>query len=283
MFKQIGLGSGGAKGLLIIGALLELSKHQPLEFPDGIYGSSIGSLIATFIAFGFDLTKHLPLIIKQFENFSMFERPTISEITSVFYRKGIYSMDTVEKKIVDFFKELDIDIKTKKISDAKMPLRIIASNITKGIPTIFSGDVMILDAIKCSCCVPGVFKPQELYGQVYIDGGWLVPCLSILIPNALVLSLPAVRNNIITPKNISQIETMSFLRDLYSMAINRFAKLEKGEYALELNYKNLFSNADITKFDLNDIFEHGGKLLRDFLISKGFIQELSEVGNSGLS
>jgi len=283
MFKQIGLGSGGAKGLLIIGALLELSKHQPLEFPEGIYGSSVGSLIATFIAFGVDLTTHLPLVIKQFENFSMLERPSISELTNVFSRKGVYSMDNLEKRIIDFFKELDIDIKTKKISDAKMPLRIIASNITKGIPTIFSGDVMILDAIKCSCCVPGVFKPQELYGQMYIDGGWLVPSLSVLIPNALILTLPAVKIHRITPKNISQIETLSFLQDLYTIAANRFAKLEKGEYSLDLNYKNLYSNSDVKKFDVHKIFEHGGKLLRDFLVSKSFIQELSEVSDSGLS
>ena len=45
-FRKLGLGGGGVKGILHIGALRELSKHQTLEFPDGIYGCSIGSIIA---------------------------------------------------------------------------------------------------------------------------------------------------------------------------------------------------------------------------------------------
>lgn len=36
MFPAIALGGGGVRGFLLVGALQNLAKHQPLEFPQGI-------------------------------------------------------------------------------------------------------------------------------------------------------------------------------------------------------------------------------------------------------
>jgi len=65
-FRALGLGGGGVKGILHIGALLELSKKQELVFPDGVYGISVGSVIGTYIAFGLPVNEEsLPDLKKQ--------------------------------------------------------------------------------------------------------------------------------------------------------------------------------------------------------------------------
>ena len=91
-------------------------------------------------------------------------------------------MDNLEKSIIEGFKELDIDIKNKKLSDALIPLKITSSNLSKGIPTIFQGNVPVLNAIKCSSCLPLVFRPQIFNGSVYLDGGFLTSVLLNVIP-----------------------------------------------------------------------------------------------------
>ena len=166
VFRKLALGGGGVKGILHIGALQELSKHQPLEFPDGIYGSSIGSVIATYVAFGLPFEKSLELTRKYLGMSKILPDASIQEVTNVFSNKGIFSMNIFEQAIVNMFAEVGLDIRSKVIGDAKMPLFIVASNITRGVPTIFTNQVPVLDALKCSCCLPGLFHPQELYGQL---------------------------------------------------------------------------------------------------------------------
>ena len=61
MFPSIALGGGGVRGGMMIGGLSALEKHQPLVFPNGIYGCSAGSIIATGLAYNIPLPaiKHM--------------------------------------------------------------------------------------------------------------------------------------------------------------------------------------------------------------------------------
>ena len=59
-------------------------------------------------------------------------------------------MDLFEKKVYQMFFDAGVDISNKKLSDAKMPLYIVASNITKRIPAVLSGEVSVISALKCS-------------------------------------------------------------------------------------------------------------------------------------
>jgi predicted acylesterase/phospholipase RssA len=187
-FRKLGLGGGGVKGILHVGALRELAKHQPLEFPEGIYGCSIGSIMATYLSFGLPVDdKLIELTKKHLSTDKIIPNLSFKNITSGISEKGMFTMDLFKENLYELFNECGLDIKTKKISDAKMPLYIIASNITKGIPTIFTGDVFIVDALCCSCCMPGIFRPQEMYDQLYIDGDLFVPNIGSLHKDALVL------------------------------------------------------------------------------------------------
>lgn len=280
-YRKLALSGGGIKGILHIGALRELAKHQPLEFPDGIYGCSVGSIIGTYLSFNLPLDDTMVELAKDYLRFDRFTpSPTFELLQSALPDKGLFSMDLFEEVVTEMFMKSGVDLRDKKIGDAKQPLYIIASNITKGVPTVFSKDVRILDAIKCSCCIPGFFKPQILYGQVYVDGGILAPCISWIQKDALTLSLMKTTVSKITPENLTDMSPAGFMRDMYSMTFNYFIKLHRSPRVVNLSYPNLRADSDLNEFDMKDILNVAGESMRSFLLANSFLEKLSEIGDS---
>jgi hypothetical protein len=280
-FRKLSLSGGGVKGILQYGILRNLKQYQELEFPDGVWGCSIGAIIGTCVAFKIPLEN---IDIKKYLGFDkILPKPTFQDLTGMISSKGVYTMDLFEKYLIEIFAEHNFDIASKKIGDAEMPLYIIASNITKGIPTVFSKDIPLLQALKCSCCLPGIFKPQEMYGQLYVDGGLFIPDLAVLNPDGLHLFLTKKRTKIMNPKNIDSLSPLDYVRNLYSMSMNQFHKFQGAEYTIDLEYPGLTSDSTLDKFDTDKILEHTNEVLRCFLISKGLLQELPKVLDSGLT
>lgn len=285
LFRRLALGGGGAKGVLHIGALQELSKHQKLEFPDGVYGSSIGSILATYIAFGLPIDNTVPLLNKYLVFDKIAPKPNFAQMAKSLSTKGMYDMDGFEKLITDFFQEAGVDLKDKKIKDAKMPLYIVSSNITKGIPTIFSNDIPILSALKCSCCIPGVFKPQALYDNLYVDGDMFTPAISNIIPidnTTLVLNLKKQNATVMTPQNIESISPLEYIGNLYLMTMTQFYNAQKDDSAVSLFHPKLFSTSLISEIDVEDVLQTGRSQLRRFL-TQNSNQESSESRDTRLT
>lgn len=279
-FRAIGLGGGGVKGILHIGALLELSKKQELVFPDGVYGISVGSVIGTYLAFGLPVNEEsIPELKKQLKVQNFVTDVDLETIASSFSLKGIYTMDLFEKFVVDLFEKNGIDIRTKVIGDAKMPLYIISSNLTKGTPTIFSKNVPVLDALKCSCAIPGVFQPQILYEQVYIDGDFFVPSIDKFMPldSALCISLKKrMSDTKFTPDTIVNMSPLSYIHDIYTMLTQNFHNQVKTDKTLCLHFPGLGSMSDIDDFDIEKILEKAAHDLNRFLDTKSILQEFAE-------
>jgi hypothetical protein len=277
-FKKLGLGGGGAKGILHVGALRELAKHQKLHFPNGVYGTSIGAILAVFVAFEIPFGDNFMDDKKDTLALSkLVPELTFETIQTAFPEKGTFTMDVFQDKVSSIFKSSGLDIQSLKIRDAKMPLYIIASNITKGIPTIFTGDVAIIDALRCSCALPFVYRPQELYGQLYIDGDTFLPYIGLLEKDAFVLSLKGHSYAKINPKTIQDIPFMNYIREVYNMGVNTGIKLSQNDITIELGYPSLLAESDLGDFDIPDILRVSGESMRGFLISKGLFKELSEV------
>lgn len=196
------------RGGAYIGALQALQEVQgSLEFPDGIYGCSIGSIAASLVAFNIPYEK-LRSVLGTYHKRSMWLTiPTMTQVFWISQKKGLLTMDKLRESLVSLFKECGIeDIETKKIGDAPQPLFIVASNMTTRRPTIFTGDVPLLQAILCSCCIPGIFEPQILYGDVYLDAGIYVRRVGhIVSPETLVLQLSNVVNRITPKSSLSEI------------------------------------------------------------------------------
>ena len=268
-FRTLGLGGGGIKGVLHIGALLELSKHQELKFPNGVYGSSIGSIIATYIAFELPIDKMVPLIKEYLSTSRITPSFKLEFLSSAFSTKGLYPMDVFESSLTEMFNKAGLDIKNRKIGDANMPLYIVSSNISKGVPTIFSKNIPIIDALKCSCCIPGIFRPVELYGQLYVDGNIFSPCITSVMPkDALILTLLKQRKSIITPSLIESMSPITYLKELYTMSsqITHNSLITKNTVCLY--YPNLYSDSDLSDFNIDDILEKSAQSLNHFIADR---------------
>jgi predicted acylesterase/phospholipase RssA len=268
LFRRLALGGGGAKGILHIGALQELSKHQSSNFPDGVYGSSIGSILATYVAFGLPIDNTVPLIKKYLVFEKIAPKPNFAQMAKSLSTKGMYEMDNLEQLFIEFFQDAGLDIRNKVIGDTIMPLYIVSSNITKGIPTIFSKNVPILSALRCSCCIPGVFKPQVLYDNLYVDGDMFTPAISSIVPkdeSTLILNLKKQNSRVMTPQNIESISPFEYIGNLYLMTMIQFYKAQKDEPNVSLFHPKLFSSTPVEEINIDEVLETGRSQLRRFL------------------
>jgi predicted acylesterase/phospholipase RssA len=172
MFRSIAFGGGGMRGALHLGGLHALLKFQDkLEFPDGIYGYSVGSIVATAVAFNLKLEQIQQMIDESMNIESIVTHAKLSMFTDLFDKCGLLSMDKVGESITKAFLKQGVDLRGKVIADAPQKLFIGASNLTLRKPVFFTGQVPILTAMKASCCIPCFFQPQVVYNNVYLDGG----------------------------------------------------------------------------------------------------------------
>lgn len=270
-FRALGLGGGGVKGILHIGALQELSKHQPLQFPDGIYGSSIGSILATYLAFGLPIDKTPSFITKYLSFDAITPKMNFQSVSSAFSTKGVHTMDKFEENVVAMFGECGLNIREKTIGQAHMPLYIVASNITKGTPTVFSGSVPVLDALKASCCIPGLFRPYVLYDQLYVDGDVFVPNIARIMPtsdHSVVFLLSKQKRHTLTPSLIETMSPIDYMSELYSMTKHIMQESHTTPNTVYLKYPNLHSDSVLSDMNVSDILEVASRQLNGFLRSK---------------
>lgn len=150
----IALSGGGIKGLCHAGVLKALEEHD--IFPEIISGVSAGAVVGAFYADGFSPDE----IAALFEDIS-FRKMTNIQIPE----GGFFRIDAFE----NFLKKT---LRTKKIEDLKIPLKIVATDLDKGRSVIFSKGNLV-DALIASSTIPILFSPKKINGTHFVDGGVL--------------------------------------------------------------------------------------------------------------
>jgi len=154
----LALGGGSARGFAHIGVLQVLVEEGiPIDF---IAGTSIGSVVGGLHAAG-TLADHTERLLgyKMAKIFALFS-PTIS-------RKGLFH----GKKIVATLREMT---GRAKIDDLDMPFAAVATDADTGEEVrISDGD--LVDAMRASFAIPGVFSPHLWNGRWLVDGGVVSP------------------------------------------------------------------------------------------------------------
>lgn len=260
MFPSLALGGGGVRGGLQVGAVAAIeSVRGNLTFPGGVYGCSIGSIVATAIAFNLRASQIREMFLHHFDLNKIVPPMRLSSVGDLLSKKGLFSMELMESKLIEAFESQNIDLRDKKISDAHQKLYIVASNMTTQNTTIFSENVRILDAIKCSSCLPLVFTPQVLYNQVYLDGGVFVRCLSSVVPSeTLTISISFPPKGIF-PQDIDSLTVPAFVGRVYSST----NKMAPSRNTLHLQNDSISVLQDLTPDD------------KDLLYSEGYSQTLA--------
>lgn len=148
----IALSGGSARGIAHIGVLQALMDHKiPI---DCIAGTSAGAIVATGFAFGVPMEK----LQEKANGLSWYSLPNFP--TSAL---GLASNQSVKNIMEQFIGDADI-------SEAKIPLAIVATNIETGEKVVYSkGNVSL--AVRASACIPGLFVPVEIDGLKMVDGG----------------------------------------------------------------------------------------------------------------
>ena len=216
MFRSIALGGGGVRGGLHIGGLRALAERQPLEFPDGIYGCSVGSIIATGLAFGVTVDQLESMLYTEFVLSSFVPPITLAAALSFQTKKGMFPMDLLEETILRGFDRLGIDLRGKVIADAHTKLWILASNLTTRKSTLLTGQVPVLAAIKASSCIPFVYQPQVIYNQVFLDGGVSCDCIVSVVPKETLVFHIGYSQGPLVPSVVEQMPIGAFWNNVYA-------------------------------------------------------------------
>ncbi|OHE60716.1 MAG: hypothetical protein A2Z47_15950 [Thermodesulfovibrio sp. RBG_19FT_COMBO_42_12] len=150
------LGAGASKGFAHIGVLKVLESNKiPVHM---IVGTSAGSFVGSLYAYGynaFDLQR-LSFAI---------ERDDIIDLTipDNGFIKG--------EKLEGYINQM---LGNRPMEKLKIPFYAVATDIQSGREVVF-GSGNTGTAVRASCSIPGVFRPINISGRMYVDGGVVSP------------------------------------------------------------------------------------------------------------
>lgn len=156
----LALGGGGPKGLAHIGVIKVLEANRiPIDY---IAGTSAGAIVGAFYAARKNIAEVEDYIVRKkwWDMLTLLADPSL--------REGILQGNRAQDFISGYLgPELEF-------SQLKMPYRAVAVDIKDGRAVgLKRGNVT--RAVLASCAIPMVFKPVEIDGTFYIDGGITSP------------------------------------------------------------------------------------------------------------
>ncbi len=162
--RQVGLAlsSGSARGIAHIGVLKVLEEAKvPIDL---IAGTSAGALFGGMYAAGMSIAE-------------------ISEFASLLHKKirlrdGLWDFEFPPRtglirgqRTVNFLRQFLGD---KRIEELKRPMHIVAADVHSGEEVVFSEGPLV-EAIRASISIIGVFAPAHVGSRYFIDGGAVNP------------------------------------------------------------------------------------------------------------
>jgi predicted acylesterase/phospholipase RssA len=137
------------RGALQVGALLEFPERQLLDtFKDGVYGISVGAIIAVYIAFGFT-PSDLAEIFEEWSDVPLTPL-SMSSFSNLYAAKGLDDGVVIRERMQKNFLKKGLDFDTLKIRDALIPLHIIATDLTNVRVVLFGKSMRVWDAVRSS-------------------------------------------------------------------------------------------------------------------------------------
>ncbi len=150
----LALGGGAARGIAHIGVLRAVEE---LEIrPSYMAGTSAGAIAACLWAGGMS-SRQIESWLRSFRWRSVI-RPRVS-------RRGLFTMGPLDEM-------LSQTIGSTKFEDLEIPLAVVATSIITGEPVVFTAGPLA-PALAASCCVPGIFAPVPVHGDLLVDGGFV--------------------------------------------------------------------------------------------------------------
>lgn len=152
----LALSGGGARGIAHIGVLQAL-KEYGIQI-DAVSGTSAGSIVATLFAAGKEPKEILKFAANNTSLFKLYQFG-IPKI-------GFTSLNYLKEKLAEYLTE-------DSFEHLQIPCHIAITNLQTGeLELVHEGP--LFDVVTASCSIPIVFKPIEINGYKYVDGGLLM-------------------------------------------------------------------------------------------------------------
>lgn len=223
--KKIGLalGGGAVLGAAHIGVLRAMEEmNLEVSF---VSGTSIGAFVGSLFAFG-----HTSKEIEEIAlNLSWMD---ISGIA--LFESGILSNEK-------FGKLLSKSLGEKNIEDAKIPLAVIATDISNGEKVILKKG-SVVQAVMASTCLPGVFSPVKCDNILLVDGG--------IVENIPIDTVKSLGAEYVIGVDLNAMKTYNKPDSILDVMINSFHFTLKAAAKYQTEDAELLITPDLSKFNM---------------------------------
>ncbi|MDD3519113.1 MAG: patatin-like phospholipase RssA [Chromatiales bacterium] len=154
----LALGSGSARGWAHIGVIRALEQQGIV--PDVVSGTSIGALVGAALATG-----HLKVLEQWVRGLKWQDVVALMDFRLT--GGGLIGGE----RLMGFLRE---GISEKRIEDCRKPFGAAATNLSTG-NEVWLRHGPILDAVRASIALPGLFTPVQQEGRLLVDGGLVNP------------------------------------------------------------------------------------------------------------
>ena len=221
----LALGGGFARGIAHAGVLRVVEQHR---FPiHCITGISAGSIVAAAYASGAPSEEIARAGCSM--RFRDVGRWSLG-------RLGVVGSECMRR----FLERL---LKAYRFEEMRIPLGVMATDLSTGDPVAFSGNGLVFDPIRASCSYPGLFQPVRHRGQLLVDGA-----MSMEIPAALARHLGATHViSVYLPAPGPEVEP----RNVFQVVNRCFQILQRQSENLWRNETDLVIAPDVRGMDWN--------------------------------
>lgn len=174
----LALGGGAARGLAHIGVLRVLEEQGVIV--RGISGTSIGAIVGALHAAG--RLDDFEAYIRKLDAKSM-----LRLLDPVVPRAGLIGGNRVVGRLREFLGSMNIQ-------ELPTPFNAVATHLESGKEVVLS-EGNLVDAVRASFAIPGVFTPIQIDGEWLVDGGVSTP-VPIQSARALCPGLPVIAVNL---------------------------------------------------------------------------------------
>jgi len=247
--KKIGLalGGGGARGLAHI-PMLEVFDELGLR-PHCIAGTSIGAVIGALYASGISGTEIRTGVQAMLRSKGESIRKALRRKDSFKWLRfldlelghgGLLKGD----KFMDFLYEA---MRVSRFEDLEIPLQVVTTDFQSSEQVVIaSGDLM--DAVKASMAIPGLFTPVRWEGRVLIDGGSVNPVPFDLLSDCDVVVAVNVMGEIRQPRHK--------IPSLFRVVLGSFDIMQKSIITEKLKQTppDIYITPDIVNIDILEFY-----------------------------
>ncbi len=216
----LALGSGSARGLAHLGVIRAI-EEAGIEV-DIIAGTSMGALIGAIHAAG-----KLNELEATFQTFDW--KKTASFFDIVLPKSGLLDGAKISALV-------RAHVNADGIEALLKPFAAVATDIVNGEEVVIrSGD--IIEAVRASISVPGIFTPVRSNGRILVDGGLVnpVPVSAVRAMGAEFVIAVDLNHQIISGKNLKPLLNAGTGSRVENNPVGMFSRWV-GDYRLSMNY-----------------------------------------------